>query len=383
MMRSTPSLIMAVFLLAANLRAPIVSVGPVLQEIGTARGLSYTAIGLLGTLPVLAFALVSPWVRSLAARFGLEYTVGLGLIAIAVGAFIRSALPSAFALMAGTLLLCGGIAIGNVLLAAAIRRDFPNHIEKMSSFQMFTFGIMQGLAAWLAVPIANHFGWQWAIGIWALVAVPAAVLWFALAQGAPPMSASVAQKTHNIWRSTLAWKISLYMGLQSLTFYTLVNWLPLFLQSRGMAPEVAGYIVALFQAITIPTVIFIAPLSERGNMVTLLTVSGGVVLAGVLGLWYLPVNWAWVTATIAGMGGAATFTFCLMLFGLRGRDAGESAALSGMSQTVGYCIAAIGPLLLGKLLEISGSWGAPWAALCCAAAGIMLTGPLAGKRGNL
>lgn len=384
----TALLLAAFFCLAANLRAPIVAVGPVLQDIGAALQMKESALGLLGTLPVLAFAAVSPFVHRLAFRFGLERAMLLGLTAMLAGTLLRISLPSVAVLMAGTFILCGGIAVGNVLLSAAIRRDFPNHMEKMSSFQMFAFGIFQTMAAACAVPLAHAFGWKTAISIWTLAAIPALLLWPQIARQQRQYRAAAAQPAllpaKNIWKSPLAWKISLYMGLQSMLYYTLVNWMPQFLHHRGLTESQAGNIMALFQIVTIPTVIAITPLAERCKNMTILLVGAGlVILLGVLGLWMLPIHWAWLPAIIAGSGGAAAFTFCLMLYAMRGKNAIETAALSGMSQTVGYLIAAAGPVLLGKLLESSGGWGLPWIAVCAIAAAIALTGVLAGQKGGL
>ena len=50
-----------VLLVAACLRPLITSVGPVLDDIGEDANASEVALGLLGSLPLIAFALVSPF----------------------------------------------------------------------------------------------------------------------------------------------------------------------------------------------------------------------------------------------------------------------------------------------------------------------------------
>lgn len=382
----TPILVLAVFFLAANLRAPIVAVGPILHEIGASLYLDKTILGLLGTLPVLTFAIMSPFVKGLASRVGLEKAILFGVIAIGLGGLLRVGFSTTLTLILGTIILCAGIAIGNVLLSAAIRRDFPRHMAQMSSFQLLTFGISQSLAAGLSVPITIKFGWQWGLGIWSIFALPAFLCWFYLVKknNIQTRLSTQTPTTINIWKSALAWKISVYMGLQSLMFYTLANWLPLFLQSRGMDAKTAGYTMTVFQIIAIPTAVMIPIITKRyQQMQHLLSLSAFLMVVGLIGFWYLPLNWVWVASMIIGIGCAASFTFCLILFALRGKDAIETAALSGMGQTMGYFIAAIGPIALGYLLNHVGSWGVPWTTLTLIAVGIVIVGQFAGKAEEL
>jgi CP family cyanate transporter-like MFS transporter len=56
---------------------------------------------------------------------------------------------------------------------------------------------------------------------------------------------------------------------------------------------------------------------------------------------------------------APNIVLALSLFGLRTRDHHQAAALSGMAQSVGYALAAAGPVLLGALHDATGSWTAP------------------------
>ncbi|WP_375493647.1 MFS transporter, partial [uncultured Jatrophihabitans sp.] len=123
-MRPTHALrgLFAVFLAAACLRSSITSVGPLLGRIADDTGLSDTLLGLLGALPLLAFGVVSPLVQPVARRVGAERLVGAALLGVALGVAVRSA-PGGGWLWLGTAVLGAGIAVGNVLLPAIVRRD--------------------------------------------------------------------------------------------------------------------------------------------------------------------------------------------------------------------------------------------------------------------
>src|SRR3712207_9312233 len=68
-------LVLAIVLLAANLRPALTSVAPLIGQIRTDTGISNGVAGLLTTLPLLAFGLLSPVAPRLAHRFGMERTV--------------------------------------------------------------------------------------------------------------------------------------------------------------------------------------------------------------------------------------------------------------------------------------------------------------------
>ncbi|UJF23643.1 MFS transporter [Suttonella sp. R2A3] len=387
-MNHKPALfIIGIILLAANLRAPIVAFGPLVEEIIQATGSSATVMGVIGTLPVLTFAACSSFAAKLARRFGLENVLLFGLVLIGVGGFVRSMRADSLMIMVGTVILCAGIAMGNVLLAAVIKRDQPNHIERMTALQMFSFSILSAIASAFAVPLAKTLGWQFALGIWSVCSIPAFVVWWRMRRRRGPHTAAVvnpSEATFNIWRSVLAWKISAYTGLQSMLFYSMVTWLATIVAARGFSETEAGLYNTLFQLIALPTVVFITPLAERyPHMHHLLIAAGSMMFIGLLGVWYMPVEWLWLCVIVLGIGACASFTFCLMLFALRGQNAVQSAALSGMGQTVGYMIAAFGPFTVGWLLESSGGWTLPIYGLLAVTIILMSTGWFAGQRGRL
>ena len=101
-----------------------------------------------------------------------------------------------------------------------------------------------------------------------------------------------------------------------------------------------------------------------------------------LGLLYMP-NFALVWTLMLGFCSGACFILGLSFISLRTDDSQQAASLSGMSQSVGYLLAAIGPMLAGALHTTTGSWSAPlW---LCAIAGVLcaLCGLGSGKNTTL
>ncbi|GED00209.1 hypothetical protein KVA01_23630 [Kocuria varians] len=165
-------LLVGVLLLGANLRAGITAVGPVLPQIEHQVGLSAFQASLLVSLPLVAFAVVSPFAPRIAEALGLERTLGCALAVLAVGIVVRS-VPGPGLIWVGTLLLGAAIAVLNVLIPSVIKRDWPQRIGPMTGVYQSVTALTAALASGLVVPVADVVpsGWRLALGMWAGLAV--------------------------------------------------------------------------------------------------------------------------------------------------------------------------------------------------------------------
>jgi len=233
---------LAFLLLAANLRPALTAVGPLVGSIQKATGLSGTSVGLLNSLPLLAFAAFAPLAR-FGRRVGLERTVAIAMFMLLVGVLLRSG-GTTWALFAGTIVLGAGIAVGNVLAPTIIKRDYPERVGSLTTVYALVLALTAAIGTGLAVPFERSLpgGWQGALAIWAVPAVPAVAMWAYASlrpnDPAPPIEESA---TANVWRSPLAWCVTAFMGLQSLCFYVVVAWFPSVIQDSGYDPAVAAF----------------------------------------------------------------------------------------------------------------------------------------------
>lgn len=350
----------AVALLAANLRAPLAALGPLVGMIRADLGSSGTFMGVVAALPMLAFALFSPLAVRLSARFGAERVLAAAALLMAVGMAVRSWGPSETLLTLGTLLLAAAVAMGNVLLPALAKRNLPTRVGLVVGTLSAGMSLSSALAAAAAVPLAVRFGWQWSLAVWLFAALAACAAWLPLCRrGAQRPSETAVSDGLNAWKLPAAWCLSAFMGVQSLLFYTLVNFLPSLLAEKGADAASAGNYVSLFQIGTLAGSLAVSARfarSRRRQLFNLATAS--LMLFGVLGLWLAPAGSAWLWVMLAGAGASGSFSSALMLFALRASDSRTTAALSGMAQTVGYSIAVAGPLGMGMLYDRFGSWSA-------------------------
>ena len=370
-------LVLGIVLLAANLRPALTGVAPLIGEIRADTGISNGTAGLLTTLPLLAFALLSPVAPRAARRFGMERTLLVGLFVLAAGILLRW-VEAVVALFLGTAILGAAIAIGNVLLPGLVKREFPERAGLMTSVYTTSLGISAALAAGVSVPLAklDGIGWRGALAVWALPAFLACVAWLPqLGREDRPTDAPSSPGIKDLWRSPLAWQVTLFMGLQSLAYYVTLTWLPEILQEDGMGAARAGWMLGLSQAVAV-VAMFITPViaGRRRSQRGVVAVAAGVSGAGALGLLVAGSAAGTLWVVLLGLGQGASFSLALTFFALRAPDHAHAAALSGMAQSVGYLLAAAGPFLFGVLRDATGTWKVPLASLLAITACLLIAG---------
>lgn len=374
-------LIVGILFIAATLRVTFTGIAPLLDAIRAEYQLTTAQTGLLTTLPLLAFGLVSPLAAGVARRFGIERSLLLAMVIICLGIGLRS-LPLAAWLYIGTALIGCGIALGNVLLPGLIKRDFSGHVARMTGAYSITMGAAAAAGSAMVVPLAlAGFGWRGALLLLMVFPLLALLLWLPQArrQASTPMTGSGAAHNRGIWRSALAWQVTLFLGINSLVYYVIVGWLPAILQSMGYSEAQAGSLHGLLQLATaapglaIPLVLH--RLKDQRGIAVLVAL---MCVVSTLGLWLLP-GQAVIWTLIFGFGSGATMILGLTFIGLRASSAHQAAALSGMAQTIGYLLAACGPPLIGKIHDAYGDWHIPLIIVALIAVVMALFGALAGR----
>lgn len=378
-------LMSGIIFIAFNLRSPITSVGPLISLIQVDVGLSASAAGWLTSLPLLAFAVMSPLAPKIAHRLTIEWAMLIGVILIMIGTSIR---PTSFAflLFTGTLFIGLGIAILNVLLPSFVKDKFPYKIGLMTSIYTTSMGTTAAFASGFSYPIANGLGlgWKLTVFIWGAPAIVAffLIIYLAMKNGKKKeIKTNMIQAETKMWKSKVAWYVAIFMGTQSLLFYVTVAWLPTILQDNGMSPTMAGWMLSISQFVGLP-VGFLVPViaekfkSQQGVVIVLLIFCflgyGGLIFSSSTTLLI-------ISCILVGIMVAGSFPLALTMIGLRARNAKDAAELSGMAQTLGYLLAAVGPILIGFLYDFSGGWTVPLIAILLNSVIVLISGLLAGR----
>ncbi|WP_445666402.1 CynX/NimT family MFS transporter [Fodinibius sp. AD559] len=356
-------LISGIVLIALNLRPALAGVGPLISTIREATGLSNAMLGLLTTLPLLAFGVLSTLTPLFTKRLGIEGTLALAM-ALLTGGILLRVVPANWALFAGTLLLGIAIAFGNVLLPSLVKRDFPNHTGIMTSVYSSMLGLGAAIAAGVSVPLAHDlgWGWRWSLGSWAALSILAFIIWLPQLKDltVPKQERNFLTSMKALGNSLVAWQVALFMGLQSLAFYVVLAWLPEILQDRGLSASNAGWMLSLSQGMGVVGTLLIPIWAEKINdqrkLVWALMIAEAISLIGLMFPDpFLVVLWA----SIIGLTLGGSFGLALLFIVLRSSNSETATELSGMAQSIGYLLAAIGPTLFGAMHDFTGAWFIP------------------------
>jgi CP family cyanate transporter-like MFS transporter len=365
---ATVLLVAAIVAVALNQRPAVVAVAPVLRDIRADTGMSSALAGLLTTLPVLCFGAFAPGAPRLARRIGLETAVALSLLLLAAGIALRLLSPVAL-LFAGSLLAGAAIAFANVLLPAYVKREFARPGAVMG-FYSASLNIGAAAGAALTVPLANALGvgWRTALGLWLALALAALALWLPVAgTGRAHRTTEPLPDDAGSWpllSQPLARQVTAYLGLQSVQFYTVAAWLPTLLADSGVPVREGGLLLGLANIVGAAGAL-LAP-AQAGRMRTQRPLILGVAAAyaiGLGGLLVAPASGTLVWVAAFGLAQGSGFALALTLIVLRSPTPLVAARLGGVAQCLGYLLAALGPLLIGALHDLTGGWSWPVAVL--------------------
>lgn len=353
-------LVAGIILIGLNLRPALSGLGPLISMIREATGLSNSLLGLLTTLPLIAFGILSTLTPLFTRRYGIEKTLSGAMILLTVGTVLR-AIGYVPALFLGTILLGIAIAFGNVLLPALVKRDFDKRSGFMTSLYSGMMGVGAALAAGISVPIAEIVpgSWKTSLGVWGILSLVAFLLWYPQVKYSKPTSQkrSFRKAMSDLGRNALAWNVALFLGLQSLAFYVMLAWLPDILIARGFSNLQGGWYLSLLQVIgvvgsvVIPTIA--ANRKDQRSLVWLLILLEAVSL---IGLWLGGNEMVGLWVSLMGFSLGGSFGLALLFIVLRSSNSETTTELSGMAQSIGYLLAAIGPILIGALYDITGNW---------------------------
>lgn len=365
---STVLLGAGLILIGLNLRIAVASIGPVLTEIQASLGLSATSVSLLMTIPVFAFGAFAFFTPALTMRLGMHRLLGVTMAVLAIGIVLRLQ-PSLMGLFAGTVLVGAAIAVGNVVMPAAIKQDFSHRVGLMMGLYSTALFVGAAAASGLTAPLYTALGGDWrvALGIWAVPALVALLVWLPQMRRATQAKRASSGETQQpptpfraILRDPIAIAVTLLMGLQSASYYTLLTWAPTLLQDAGVAVNTAGFLLA-YSAFPGILASLVTPAIAARMKPTWLPVVIAVALvgAGYLGLALWPAEGATAWMTLLGLGQGASISLSLSFIVWRSPDAHLTGHLSTMAQGFGYLIAGFGPLGIGAVHAATGEWQVP------------------------
>lgn len=405
----------AIVLIALNFRGPIVATAPVIGDVRADLGLTATIAGLLTTIPVLCFALATPFASWVIAKADPERAVSLSLVIVLAGTVVRS-MPSSAALLIGTAVIGIGITIGNVVIPVVIRRDTsPERVGLVTGVYTSALNVGSMITSLGTAPLAALWGWPVAIAIWAVFALIAAAAWtyavgaraawrrpvpsghdeplpitgpidqvldtgaIRTARAAEAARVAAAEPVRPA-RRLITWGLTLAFGGQAFSYYALTAWIPTLLHDEiGFSKASSGASSSVFQILAVVGALGVPLLATRWRPAAIIALVGTLWLAMPLGLLFAPQLWLlWSVLGGAAQGGGITVIF-IVIVRIVSSDA-DARRMSAFVQGGGYLIGSAGPLLAGALHGATGNWTAPLLVVLVAVLTLGVVGTFAARR---
>lgn len=360
--RMSRVLLIAGFVLAAlNLRPALAGISPVLGEIMDDLGLSAAGGGAITTVMVVCLGILGPLAPLLARRFGLDRTLMAGLLILAAGVTLRST-GSVPALYAGAAVAGTAIAVMNVAMPGVVKQHFPSRVGPFTAVYVSGLVLGAAVASGSVVPLerATGLGWREVTAMTAIPALAAAALWLPQALRRPARPEAAPRPFALLLRSRVTWYVTVYMGVQSLTFYIMLAWIPTIFKDAGLPADQAGYMLSLTSLAQVAATLTVPVLAGRArSQVPYVTAATVLTVTGYLGVLIAPADLPWLWMIILGVGQGASIALAMLIIALRAPDPVSVTALSAVAQSAGYTLAALGPFLIGVLYQLSGGWTLP------------------------
>lgn len=350
--------LIVLLLIAGCIRAPLTSISPQINRIRDELGISISLFGFLTTIPVICFALAAPLpYTKIFRKISNEFLIVLSLTVLGIATIVRS-IGNTPILFLATIILGIAIAILNVVTPAMVRRDYPFKITSIMPIYSALLALVASAAAGFSIPISKFFNNSWRIGIsiWAILPLLTALLWIPVLLKAKSTAYTSVNHWNTLLKSSSAWMVTIYMGLQSTLFYVQIAWLPKILMDQGYGETKAG---ALLGFTTFSGFIFTFALPlifGRGanqKFSILLTALPGVF--GFAGVHYLSTRWT-IPSLILISATHAALPVALALIAMKSPTPEQTGHLSAMAQGIGYGICALFPAAFGLIYQATNSW---------------------------
>jgi CP family cyanate transporter-like MFS transporter len=377
-------LVIAVAAAGLNLRTAITSLPPLFPDLASRLRLSPAELSLLAATPVICFGVVSAFAAWLNRRFGEEIILLAALGVLTAGLLLRGAAPGQL-LFPGTVLAASAIAILNVLLSSMVKRRWPERAGLAVGIYLTALSAGAIVSSLVSVPLYRSSGGsvRLALGLWAGPAALAVLLWLPQLRyraASPRPVQTQAPAGIKVYKHALAWQVTAFMGVQSLLYYAALSWLPTIFRDRGESAVTAGNLLALMGVGNLATSLIVPVLAHRYPSQRALIAPGIIGTAvGLAGAVWAPLGTAPLWMLVLGVSQGSCLGLAIFLMVARAPDPAAAASLSAFAQSVGYLVAAAGPLEVGLLHTATGGWDIPVALLLVLTVAELAVGLLAAR----
>jgi CP family cyanate transporter-like MFS transporter len=370
--------LIALFFVAFNLRVTMACVGPVLDYLRADLDMSRGQLGLLSTLPVLCMSVFAPFAQRVSVARGYGTAILWATIVIAISALVR-AWAGVWLLLLSALTAGAGIAIAGTLLNTFVKQHYADRAVAISGLYSAALCLGAALAAGITAPITHWAdSWRFALAIWSVPGFVGAALWWAMLKRSPAQDTATNQTLRSValpWGSGKAWLITIFFGLQSVTFYVVLAWLaPMYIE-LGWSASQAGAMLSYWIAAQVAFILVVSRLASRSrDRRPWLVACGAAACIAMIGFAFAPLTTPWAWVLLLGFASGGWFPLAMTLPLDYGRTPSEAGSWTAMMLFGGYLISATTPSLAGWARDQGSGYAAIFAAMAVLSAGLVVLG---------
>ena len=354
------AMLVVILLIGFIMRAPITTPPLFLGKLATALNVNQSSLGILTTLPLVMFMLLSNFAAKPMAYFGLKKALLMALGTIVTGSLLRLVMTMPTMIL-GTVLIGIGIAHLNVFMPSMVTAYFPHKIGLYTT--MYSFAMIFGNTVFnlITAPVSRVFGWKMMMGILLLTPVIALLGWGMIYRfvdekirvDRSKQWQTTKTQSAKLWRNRRAWPFLLTFGGQATISYTFTAWMPSLMQYHHVSAGNSGLIMACFALIGLPLSIVLPNLltTATNRVLIVLTIGAGMsgLTASCMLFWQNTSSMLfWMLESfLLGIAIGFFFMTAMTMFAVKTNSPYETARLSGMAQSGGYLMSAFGPSLYG------------------------------------
>jgi CP family cyanate transporter-like MFS transporter len=354
-------LMLAIMLVALNLRPSMAALGPLLSAIRTDIPLSFSVASLLTMLPVMAMGLAMFFGIGISQRLGEQRTVLLSLLIIGLATLSRLFIESAAEMIVSAVLAGVGIALIQALMPKLIKSRFADNVALCMG--LYVTSIMGGaaIAASFAPLVMLQTGsWRGGLAIWAILAFIALLFWWSQRNQLSSTVTATAGKD-SFFKYYRAWLLALFFGLGTASYTCVLAWLAPYYVENGWSEQNAGLLLGLLTAMEVISGLVVPAIANRSRdrRVILLTLLA-LIIGGFCGLILSPQQFSLLWPCLLGLGIGGLFPMSLIVSLDHLDNPQRAGGLTAFVQGIGYLIAGLSPLLAGMIRDQLGSFEWAW-----------------------
>ncbi|WP_407855260.1 CynX/NimT family MFS transporter [Enterococcus hailinensis] len=332
-MKKNFNYILLIFMVSFNLRLGISSVSPLITVIKKDLSLTNFQASLLTSIPVICMGIFAFCVIFFEQRFGKKNSIFFLLLLLGLGTLSRSIFTNYFYLLFTAFIIGFCVAIIGPLLSGFIKQEFPEN----SGLLIGIYSLAMGLGSTFASGFAS---------------ILAAIFWKNKVTN-DSSTTKDDQKIHLPLRNTTAWKMSLFFGIQSGIFYSLITWLVEFFKFKEMSNQESVILLTAFTAMQMAFSFIIPAVMDKfdNNKVWIyicyFSMIGGMLLLSS----YDRLEIFLFAVLLLAFSTGGLFPIALLLPLKFVHSPVEASVWTSMIQAFGYMIGGIVPILIGVLID--------------------------------